>query len=126
MLPKYHFALGIIASAVLIFFFEPIYVEIFVLSYFLIDFDHYLWYLFVKKDWSLKNAYNFLKENKKIYRPLMVFHTVEFHALILSLGFVRLEFFFVFAGMTFHSISDAIWMYQRGMLNERRFSLIKR
>jgi hypothetical protein len=41
----------------------------------------------------------------------------------LFLGFLWSGFFFVFAGMTFHSISDAIWMYQRRILHERRFSL---
>src|SRR3989344_7888189 len=65
MLPKHHILLGFIFSLVTFFLFSQIGtlggVVIF-LSSFLIDFDHYIYYIFKKKDFSLKRAYLWYKE----------------------------------------------------------------
>ncbi|MFQ5531781.1 MAG: hypothetical protein ACE5ES_04160, partial [Candidatus Nanoarchaeia archaeon] len=69
MLPKTHIILGFIFS-VLIFFLFPqmglIGASLIFFSSFLIDFDHYLYYLFKKKDPNPRNSVKwFMKHHKE-------------------------------------------------------------
>ena len=68
MLPKKHIILGLIFSLTLIFLFPAIgwkgFGVIFLSSVF-IDIDHYLYFIFKKKDINLMNSYNwFIKKRK--------------------------------------------------------------
>jgi len=126
MLPKTHIILGALFSIILFFFGVNYFNCILVfLSSFLIDFDHYLWYIIRKKDFNLKNAYYTLKgtEKKKLY--LMVFHTIEFLLFILLLSYLWKGFLWIFIGMVFHSILDLIELYKEKELTFREFLLIK-
>ena len=78
MLPKTHILLGLIFSLLIYFSLELTIIQasLVFLSSFLIDFDHYLWYVFKKKDFSLKNAYYYLKDFEKDKAHLMVFHSI--------------------------------------------------
>ena len=125
MLPKHHIIIGLIASLILLFFISPFYSLLFFLASVFIDIDHYIWYTLKKKDFSLKNAYYFLKD-KKIKLPLMLFHTLEFHVLILILGFFWQGALFLFYGMLLHSFTDIFDLYKRKKLGNRIFSLILR
>lgn len=89
----------------------------------LIDFDHYLWYVVKKKDWSLKNAYNFLRYTDH-GKTLMVFHTVEFLVLTAILSYWWIGFFYIFTGMIFHSALDIMEMGRRN-LKYREFFLVR-
>lgn len=85
----------------------------------LIDVDHYLYYVFRKKDWNLKNAYSWhtlkRKELLKLSKKEKKFHNQEFCFLhgfeILSilyfLGlFAHNIFFFILIGFSFHIFLD--------------------
>ena len=126
MLPKWHILSGFISSYI-IYWFTSLTIfqaSLIFLSSVLIDFDHYLWYRFKKRDWNLKNAYIYLKRHRKIYKPLMLLHTIEFHILIALLIFVWQGFFYVLVGMLFHSIFDLIDLIYTKRLYLREFSLI--
>ncbi len=88
---------------------------------FLIDFDHYLIYGWRFGHWNLRNAYNAHLGNEK--PTLVIFHTIEFHILILGLALIWNWFFLVLLGMTFHCIYDYLWMKIKK--EERVFCMIK-
>lgn len=127
MLPKSHIILGFIFSFSLYFLFPQITLfnlSLIFLASFLIDFDHYLWYVFQKKEISLKKSYLFLKNNEKLKRKLMLFHTLEFHILVFLLGFLWSGFHYILIGMIFHSLMDIVSLTYERRLNYRIFSFI--
>jgi len=110
MLPKTHAILGAVFSVLIYFIFHVslFNVSLIFLASVLIDFDHYVFYIQKKNDFSLKNSYNFLKkESQKKHKPMLhIFHTLEFMILIIILSFIWQGFLFVFIGMIFHSAFD--------------------
>ena len=129
MLPKYHILLGVIFSGLLYWLlpltlFQTLLVF---LSAVLIDFDHYLWYVKRKKDWNLKNAYNYLKKiSENLKKPMMmIFHTIEFLIFVFLLSYLWKGFSFILIGIVFHSISDLLYFGHKNMLYVREFSLIR-
>ena len=98
MMPSEHMFYGFFASLLVLFFFPSIgtfgFLIVF-LSSFLIDTDHYLAYVYLKKDFSLSKSVEFYlamgNEQKKLRtkktEPLMIFHTAEFWGLLLILSF---------------------------------------
>ena len=126
MLPKWHALLGFLFSYIIYWFTSITILEaslIFFAAVF-IDFDHYMWYVFKKKDLKLKNAYKYLKYHEKLTQKLMLFHTIEFHILIGLLGLIWSEFYYILIGMVFHSTSDLISLIYEKRLKVRIFSLI--
>jgi hypothetical protein len=89
-------------------------------SSFLIDVDHYLYYLYKKKDSSLLNAYKYWIKNREKWRKLkkreyknyrikpMYFHGLEFLILLLILSLITPIFFWVFLGSLLHLFLDFI------------------
>lgn len=127
MLPKSHIFYGaILALASWVSFpdIPLISISLIFFSSVLIDVDHYLWYGFVKKDWSLKNAYYYLKHHDQIKRPLMLFHTIECFILVGMLTMVWFEFYYVLIGMLFHVALDFIEMMKHRTASNREYSLI--
>ncbi len=122
MLPHTHFVYGIVLSLILVIIMPQIGfigVSLIVLSGVLIDFDHYLYYIFKKKNFSLISAYNFFKTNREkfLFLPIekraqyhggwCVFHGFEALIIALILTFLFSEYFgFVFIGMAFHLLLD--------------------
>lgn len=116
MLPKWHFLTALILSAIL----WPLFnlnVFIILFSAVFIDFDHYLLYVYRKKDFSITRAYSFFKKlgdifkkTGKIYREysLCIFHTIEFFIILLILSLMNSFFQFVFLGCSFHFIIDLL------------------
>ena len=127
MLPKWHVLFDFV-FAYIIYWFTSITIFqaslIFLASVF-IDFDHYLWYRFKKKDWNLKNSYGYLKTKERLTKKLMIFHTIEFHIFIGLLIFFWHGFLFILIGMIFHSICDLISMFYEKTLYTREFLLIR-
>jgi len=137
MLPKAHIVLGAVFSVLIWILFPSIawYNIILVfLSSFLIDFDHYMCSVLKNKSLSLPKALKYyyalnkagdreFKRGIKRKGDFHVFHTIEFHLLVLVLGFVFKPFFFVFIGMTFHSLLDIIDMNYKKRLYRREFFL---
>ncbi|VVB78729.1 Uncharacterised protein [uncultured archaeon] len=125
MLPKTHIIFGAIFSLIAYYFLSLDYLQsslIFVSS-FLIDFDHYMWYVNKKKDFSLKNSYYYLKKVRLNKPVMMIFHTIEFLFLVLLLSFLWNGFLFILIGMLFHSVLDIIQMAYEGELEYREFFL---
>ena len=129
MLPKTHFLFGLIASLSLYLIFPEfslLGIGLFFLSSFLIDFDHYLYFLYEKRSFNLKEAIKWFKEKKKIFENLTkkekkkyipgfyIFHGLEWVILFSILGFFVLNlFYFISAGITFHLILDYIEIFNK-------------
>ena len=122
MLPKHHLLLGFIFSLILFPFIGLIGSLIVFFSSFLIDVDHYLFYVFTRKDISLKNAYIwFLKRRNKFlalpkskrrnfpFIPCFL-HGIEILIILFFLGFfISYYFYFILSGFTFHLFLDITW-----------------
>ena len=126
MLPKTHILIGFVVSLAIFLLFPQIgwfYALIIFLSSFLIDFDHYLWYVFKKKDWSVTRAISWMHKKRDFLLSLsvqqrnqyqvavMIFHGVEGLALVALLIFVHEIFLFVLIGMLIHLALDLIELY---------------
>lgn len=139
MLVKYHIAIGLIASILIFLLFPQIgwfYTLVIFLSSVLIDFDHYLWYVYKKKDASLIRAVNFFyekrdlflkmdkKERVKYKNVIMVFHGIECWILLVLLILVHKIFLFILIGVGIHMIFDFIELYKTGKEFHTKFSQI--
>ena len=110
MLPKHHFLIGAIATTLL----YPLIgfgAFIALAASVLIDVDHYLLYLHVKKDFSIKKGYHYLREyglNKITSKKpvLCVFHTIEAFAIMAVLAFLNQTALFIFFGSSMHLLFD--------------------
>ncbi|MFW6283163.1 MAG: hypothetical protein ACOC1P_03885 [Minisyncoccales bacterium] len=142
MLPITHIVLGFIFSAVLFFIFPEINLleaGIIFLSSFLIDIDHYIYYVYKKKDLSLKNAYSWFikkkayfdtlsKEQRKKYSSgsFLFLHGIETLIILFLLSFLlELSILgFIAIGFSFHLITD--WSVDRIYLRRLyKLSIIK-
>ena len=70
MLPKYHIIINFFLSLILLFFLKPIYALIFFFSSFLIDIDHYIYYIIEKKRINLFRAYKWFKIKDEKWKKL--------------------------------------------------------
>jgi len=123
MLPKYHIVIGAIASLISFSIFQLTLFQLAIIffSSFLIDFDHYLLYLFKTKDFSLKKARKYffkrrrewialsIEERKKYKRPIFIFHGMECWLLLAALAtYIHSLFWFVLIGIAIHILLDYI------------------
>jgi hypothetical protein len=121
MLPKNHILFGFLFSTILYFLLPLTILEatIIFLSSFLIDFDHYLLYVYRKKRLSLKNSlryfYNEGKKWKKIMpiknqykRNIFIFHGVETWIPLAIISIYFPIFWFVLIGIGIHIFLDYI------------------
>lgn len=139
MHPRYHVIIGLIFSLILLYFFPKIGTIGFFLIWFssvLIDVDHYLYYVYQKKNWNLKKAYLWFrigskklnklskKQRSQFYQGFSFLHGFEILLLILIVGFFISEiFYFIFIGFTLHLFLDLI--YQRTLHNRfDKYSII--
>lgn len=126
MYPKFHVIASALLSMVLYPFFGLNVLWVFFAG-FLIDVDHYIYYVLKFRNLSLKNAYKHFEEYEKkrhFKDVLCIFHTVEFFVLILILSFYSKIVFLIFIGMIFHEILDLIDTYRLNLWEARAFSLI--
>ncbi len=130
MFVQFHIFLGLIFSEILYLFFPQINLQAFFLiflSSFLIDVDHYIYYLIRKRDFNLKNSYNwFMKQVKlihqfsisfqrKVYIGFNFLHGIEFLILLLCSGyFFSKIFYFIFIGVLFHLTLDLFYEIYSG------------
>lgn len=123
MLPKTHIILGFIFSFIIFVVFPQITLFgalIIFISSVLIDVDHYLLYVYKKKDISLKNAFKFFieksrkyhnlshEEREKIPTPPCILHGIEVIVLLSILAYFFNFFLFVLIGFLFHEFLDFI------------------
>ena len=123
MYPRYHILIGFLVSASVYLIFPGVGLAGFLiifLSSFLIDVDHYVYYLFSKKDWSLKNALLTCKkidkksrlvpkkDRKNFYSGLYFLHGSEAIIILVVLSFFSNIFLFVLIGFLIHQVLDMI------------------
>jgi len=123
MLPQYHFLSGLIVSFVLYFGFDIgiLGCLVFLVATVGIDVDHYLYYVYRKRDWSLVRAVRWHTEKRKVlrdvdakirndfYKGFCFLHGIEVLVLLFLLGyFVWNVFYFIALGFLFHLILDHI------------------
>jgi hypothetical protein len=122
MLVKYHVIFGFIFSILMYFALTLTLFEatIIFLSSFLIDVDHYLWYVFNKKDLNLKSSINWFNQKRKEYlsinpikrqefrKTILYFHNLEFLFIVFLLSYINKIFLFIIIGLIFHLILDII------------------
>jgi len=123
MFPQKHLIFGIIFSTILLFLFPQIgFLGFFliILSTFFIDTDHYLFYVYKKKDLNLKNAYKWFvkgfkkrivlskKEKTKYKYEVLIFHGVEFWIVLAFLALIHNLFLYLFIGVMFHIFLDLL------------------
>jgi len=133
MLPKTHIIINLILSLILLPFINPIYVLIFFLSSILIDVDHYLYYVFEKKRFSLKSAYNWyvleksrfhnlsLEEKKKHRYFIFIFHSLELLIILFIASLYIPILFFITLGFSIHLIEDMLVAIRYKYLNRKLF-----
>lgn len=130
---KYHILLGLIFSTLLYFLFPELNLSnllIIFFSSFLIDIDHYLYYVYKKKNinpyraykWYVKNIIKFhfflsKEQQKKAYTGLYLFHGIEILIILFFLGnYISSMFTFIIIGFLFHLFTDLV--YEK-ILNQR-------
>jgi len=125
MYPTQHLAIGIIFAGILFIIFPEVSLFGFFLivaSTVLIDVDHYLIYVGITRDWSLRNAYNWHRaagrkikklsreEKKELRYCFYIFHGIEPLVLIFLFSyFISPYFYFIFIGMSLHMFLDIIF-----------------
>ena len=135
MLPFKHIIYSLILGLIL-FIILPYYsiipFLIFFLSSVLIDIDHYIVYIWRKKDKSLVGAlkwHELLNKNhteKKKNIPFFHFlHSFEFLILLVILSFFFKYIIYALLGFIFHSILDLIDMKRRKELSSREYFTFK-
>lgn len=136
MLPKWHVFYGALFT-LLLWYVAPnvgwINLTCVFFASFLIDLDHYISAVMYNKSLSIKSALMHYDEvsrkiesdNKRGIRHkephFHVFHTIEFHLLIALMGFLYTPFFYIFIGMTFHSLLDVYYLMSEGYLYIREY-----
>lgn len=123
MLVKYHVIFGFFASLLIWLIFPQIgwfYASVILLSSVLIDVDHYLYYVWIKKDWNLSYAYRWFslkledwrklpkQERHQFERQILFMHGIEFILLTSLLIFVHKIFLFILIGFLIHLALDFI------------------
>jgi hypothetical protein len=128
MLPKWHALLGFLFSYIAYWFtnITLLQASLIFLASFLIDIDHYIWYVLKAKDFSLKKAYVWHKKIPPLHKPIMqVFHTIEFHILVGLFGIFWNGFYYILIGFIFHSLVDITYFIIRRKISVREYSLIR-
>ena len=123
MYPQKHFIYAVLFAGFLFFLLPKIkflFLLIFILSSVLIDVDHYLYYVYKKKNFNLKKSYDwFLKTGRllmsfsretrnKFYTGFFIFHGIEILVLLFALAFHFSIFYPIFFGFAFHNLLDAV------------------
>lgn len=113
MMPREHLIASLILAALAYPFFG-IQSILIIVGGFLIDADHYLFYIAKFRNLSIRKAYNYHKDIKPISKNQKqklnpyVFHTAEFMLLLLFLSFKSTLFLIFLGGVVLHVIMDII------------------
>lgn len=124
MLPKWHILLGAVFSLLLWPVFGLGSLIIFASS-FLVDFDHFLFYIKRTKNYNLLKAYSFLKkfaEKRKKEPPLFIFHVIEFWILLFVASLFSKFVSLAFIGIALHMFLD--FLDDAFKKRRRQFSLV--
>lgn len=120
MLPKWHILLGAVFSFLIYYLFSLTLAQFLIIfiSSFMIDIDHYLFYIFLKKKFNPYQAYKWffdgmkeylklaIEERKRFKKCIFIFHGIEFWIIFAGLCFVNKVFLWILIGVMFHMILD--------------------
>jgi len=138
MLPRWHILFGVVFSALVWLIFPETAWHNIALIFFgavFIDFDHYMCAVYKTGKLSLSDAFEYhksmqrreeIQKKKGIFKKgnFHIFHTIEFHIIVLALGLLYLPFLFIFIGMVFHSLLDLADLTYRKEMYRREFFLV--
>lgn len=141
MLPKWHIVLGAVFTFIIWQYINASYgnvifdksllflLSIIFLSSILIDVDHYIYYVFKKRDLNLRKAFNWFLEHRKEFernpKPFrFVCHSIEFLSILAILSLYFNILFFIFLGFVFHLMTDLIYISIKEKLHLRGFSFL--
>lgn len=106
----------VIVSAIITLFIFPVYGWFSLLVFLggvLIDIDHYLWWIFNRKSFSLKESYHFFKDEYKGKEDLtLIFHSIEFWLLSLVMVYFFPILFPYFIGLASHITMDMFFFFK--------------
>lgn len=139
MLPRWHVFWGAILTLALWLFFPKIsgfYLILIFLSSVFIDIDHYFCAILKTGKWPLSHAFDYhmkLARKQKSDRDkgirekgdFHIFHTIEFHLVIIILSLFYKPFFFIFVGMMFHSLLDLGYIIYEDYFYRREYLLVR-
>ncbi len=123
---KHHFIVSSVLSLLLfpIFKFNVIYIMI---GGFLIDSDHYLYYIFKYRSFNLRKAYHSEKDFKATSGRIYIFHLIDVLILCVILSFYSKIFLLFTIGLIPHHIMDYYMLkYIEKNLKHRIFFLFQR
>lgn len=137
MLPRWHILFGAIFTFIIWYFSPGIRFEYLALIFFssvLIDFDHYVNAAMKTKRIYFGSVFDYhknmgIQQEKERLSGIRkrgdfhLFHTIEFHVLIAILGTLWNPFFYVFLGMTFHSLLDLFYLLHSDYFYRREYFL---
>jgi hypothetical protein len=120
MNPSWHIFFGFLFSVFLFFLFPEVGItnlSLLFLSSVLIDVDHYLFYIYERRGFNLRRAYNYFIEHKKKWKKFgnkvhdispsfFIFHGLEVLLLLFLFSFLFKQLYFVFIGFSFHLLLD--------------------
>ncbi len=108
MLPSVHFFASLVGIGIL-FPFYGLWSFTFFIGSFLVDADHYIWYVIKTGDLNLTKAYLYCRDERNRGKDaLHIFHVWEFWVLMFFLAFFNNFFGLIFLGLAFHLIIDFI------------------
>jgi len=125
---KWHFLFGFVVSYALVYFFNFSLSSglVIFLSSWLIDIDHYPWYVFEMKDWNFLGALRWYRkyapkwfalsrrEKERFRRGVFVFHGLFFWIVLGVLSFFYSVFFWILIGVGIHMALDFVDLIIKG------------
>lgn len=95
-----------------------------ILGGFLVDGDHYLWYILKKKDFSLTNAITYCRKEIKNQRVLHIGHTIEVGIILFVLSWLYPFLIPLFVGFLVHMLADLYHTYMTNCWYDRVNSIV--
>lgn len=129
MFPKWHIIFGAVFSLLVLIIFPSIGLGalIIFLSSVLIDFDHYTSYIFQKKSFSLKKAFEWHARELYIKDKIHPFLFLHFFEVLIIIFLASLKFHFlllVLLGFLFHILLDITKELKKNLFRPEKYSLI--
>lgn len=119
MKPLKHFIIGLFISFLLYFFdIIDLFPSLLILtSNSLIDSDHYFYYVYYKKNFSLRKAYLwFIRKSKQSVEAILIFHGIEFITALIILAIIFPIVWWIFLGVVIHFLCEMIGEERRKLL----------
>lgn len=83
---------------------------------FLIDVDHYAYYILKTGNLSIRKAIEFCYGNKTFFTVFCAFHNIEFLLFVALLGIFSSYFLILALGVFVHLVMDVIYLHGEGRL----------